>query len=102
MGLARVLFDHGGWETRRCKFGDAFGGERLSEAEMNNQVRLLLAILSTLALPLLAAGNSEKTARRVAQSTLDMPAEKSRSTNALYPYNVINDGADAGEARISA
>jgi hypothetical protein len=84
------------------QLGDACGGERLSEAQMNNQVRLLLAILSTLALPLLTAGNSEKTARRVAQSTLDKPAEKSRSTNALYSYNMINDEADAGEAPISA
>jgi hypothetical protein len=66
---------------------------------MNNQVRFLLAILSTIVLPL-AAGNSDKIAS--AQSTLDRPAEKSRSTNALYPYNVISDGADAGEGRISA
>jgi len=69
---------------------------------MNNQVRLLLAILPTLALPSVAAGNSENIARRVALFTLDRPAEKTRSTNALYPYNVINDGAAAGDARISA
>ena len=69
---------------------------------MNNQIRLLLAILPTLALSSVAAGNSENIARRVALFTLDRPAEKSRSTNALYPYNVINDGADAGNARISA
>jgi len=49
-----------------------------------------------------AAGNSEKIARRVAQSSLDRPDEKSRSTSSLYPYNAINDGAEAGEARISA
>jgi hypothetical protein len=69
---------------------------------MNDQVRLLLAILSTLALSLLAAGNSEKIARHVAHSSLDRPDEKSRSTSSFYPYNAINDGAEAGEARISA
>jgi len=69
---------------------------------MNNQVRLLLAILSTLALSLLAARNSEKIARCVAQSSLDRPDEKSRSTSSLYLYNSINDGAEAGQSRILA
>jgi hypothetical protein len=69
---------------------------------MNNKIRLLLAILPTLGLPQLATSNSENIDRRVAQSTLGRPAEGSHITNALYPYNVINDGSDAGEARISA
>jgi hypothetical protein len=68
---------------------------------MNNQARLLLAILPALALPLPATGNNEKIARRAVQSTLERVAEVSRSMNAPYPYNVIVNGADAGEDRIS-
>jgi len=68
---------------------------------MNNQVRLPLAILGLVLFPL-AAGNIEDIGRRDAQSMLGRPAEKSRSTNALYSDNVTNDAAHAGEARISA
>ena len=68
---------------------------------MNNQVRLLLAILPALTLSPLA-GNSEKISKSIAPATRPRLAEKSGSTSALYLYNVINDRADTGKARISA